>query len=56
MVSQLHGLGLQSLAQMVVKWGMDSNGYGARSTYTVGDDMERYGNNGKKVNGVTKNG
>ena len=54
MVLQLHGLVLHPLPQMVVKWGMDPNGYRASSTYTMGDEMARYGNNDRKVNDVTK--
>ena len=54
MVLQLHGLGLQYLPRIVVKWGMDPNGYEASSMYTVGDDMARYENNGRNVNGMTE--
>ena len=33
---------------------MDPNGYEASSTYTVVEDMVRYGNNGRKMNDVTE--
>ena len=54
MVPRFHGLGLQSLPRMVVKWGMDPNGYGESSKYTVGNVMAKYGNYGRKVYDVTK--
>ena len=47
-VLQLHGLGLQSLPLMVVKWGMDPNGYRVISTYTMENGVAKYGNNGRK--------
>ena len=45
---QLHSLGLQSLPSIVVNGGMDPNGYGASSTYNVGNVVEKYGDNGEK--------
>ena len=54
MVPQLHGFGLQSLPRIVVKWGMDPNGYGASSTYTISNGVAKYGNNDRKVYDVTE--
>ena len=47
---QLHGFGVQYTPLVVVrKGGMDPNGYGASSTYTVGNGVARYGDNGERL-------
>ena len=53
MVLLLHSLALQSLPWIVVKRGMNPNGYREDSMYTVGNGVAK-GNNGRKICGLNE--